>query len=398
MSGSKRAIAVLVHPPFGDFAGGEMVAAWTLQVLQEKYDTILWSARKPDLQRMDERFGTKLRECPPMEVVTPPGWLAEWMTTPQKGKLLRLILLARSLLRLERRWRPVVWVGTCNETWLPKPGLQYIHWSENGRLAETPDHWPWIKRMGFRLTRGIAWQMALKKMSAPAGNRTVINSRWSQGEYQRKGLGLQGVLYPPVPSYGEGLPWAQRENRVVWLGRWHRLKRMDIAIDLVEQARNAGARDLRLAFAGFWHASDEEKNRLLKRCADLDWIEWHEKVGREELDRLLGSSRYGLHTMQLEHFGIAVAEMATAGCIVMVHDSGGPPEIVEDRRQIYTDTTDGSRKLYEIWSSPELQAELHQAARPRGLRFAPEVFCAALRQEIAICDLSGEGLGLSKGT
>ena len=155
-------------------------------------------------------------------------------------------------------------------------------------------------------------------------------------------------------------------------------------MDLVERARQAGAGDLRLAFAGFWDAEDGYREMIMRRCANLDWIEWHERLERPALEALAGRSRYGVHLMEDEHFGIAVAELQTAGCIVLVHDSGGPREIVASDRQCFSDTDTGGVRLHQIWASPELQAQLHLAARPQGLKFAPEVFCAALRQEIAL--------------
>lgn len=218
-------------------------------------------------------------------------------------------------------------------------------------------------------------------MIQPEEHHTLANSIWTRN-FLRKSRDQVGMIYPPVPPFDAGRPWRDREDRVVWLGRWHWLKRMDLAIDLVQEARLKGATTLRLAFAGFWHGSEEEWIRLRKRCQDLDWVEWHESLDRDALQKLVGSSRYGLHTMLEEHFGIAVAEMMTAGCVVLVHDSGGPPEIVQERRQAYRDTQEGGKVLYEIWNSPTLQQELHSAARPRGLSFSPERFSSALIEEI----------------
>jgi glycosyltransferase involved in cell wall biosynthesis len=43
----------------------------------------------------------------------------------------------------------------------------------------------------------------------------------------------------------------------------------------------------------------------------------------------LARSKVYLHLMRDEHFGIAVVESMSAGCVPIVHDSGGPKEIVD---------------------------------------------------------------------
>jgi glycosyltransferase involved in cell wall biosynthesis len=47
--------------------------------------------------------------------------------------------------------------------------------------------------------------------------------------------------------------------------------------------------------------------------------------------KLLGEAKVYLHLMQREHFGITVVEAMSASCVPVVHDSGGPKEIVDDR-------------------------------------------------------------------
>lgn len=55
-------------------------------------------------------------------------------------------------------------------------------------------------------------------------------------------------------------------------------------------------------------------------------IEKHLSTARVSpyLQLISSAPQYGLHTMEQEHFGIAVAEMAVFGCEVIAHSSGGP--------------------------------------------------------------------------
>jgi glycosyltransferase involved in cell wall biosynthesis len=388
---SPRPIAVVYHPSVAGFGGGQMVAAWVLQVLQETHDTILWCEKAPDFNRVDARCGTKLSVRPPMVVVgLSRGW--RWFLWVRLGrrKLLRQVLILDDLVRLDRRWRPSVWVSSENSMFLPKSGLHYVHLPETVGIVTAPQEWSKLKRIVWTCVQQVSWKIGLGSEFdyASIEHRSVVNSSWTAREVMGRGVKVAKVVYPPVPPFEMGQPWAERMDRVVCLGRWFPLKRMEVVVAIVKRAREAGAVNLRLAFAGFWQATDEEKEVILGRCAGLDWIEWHEDLGREELQALVGSSRYGLHAMIDEQFGIAVAEMMTAGGVVFAHDSGGPPEILVDRRQVYADEVEGARKLGEVCCSPELQVALHHAARPRGLRFSPESFCTAIRWEIEACELT----------
>src|SRR6266568_4762702 len=49
---------------------------------------------------------------------------------------------------------------------------------------------------------------------------------------------------------------------------------------------------------------------------------------KEMYQETLAKSRIYLHLMRGEHFGITIVESMSAGCVPVVHDSGGPREIV----------------------------------------------------------------------
>jgi glycosyltransferase involved in cell wall biosynthesis len=50
---------------------------------------------------------------------------------------------------------------------------------------------------------------------------------------------------------------------------------------------------------------------------------------KETYHKFLGEAKVYLHLMKGEHFGITIVEAMSAGCVPVVHDSGGPREIVD---------------------------------------------------------------------
>ena len=62
----------------------------------------------------------------------------------------------------------------------------------------------------------------------------------------------------------------------------------------------------------------------------------------------MATHRYGIHGMREEHFGMAPAEMARAGCIVWVPRGGGQMEIVgREPVLMYDSEDDAVEKIVE---------------------------------------------------
>lgn len=382
---ASRPVAVVCHRHFGPYAGAELVAAWIMQELGRDHDVVLSADQTPDWREVDARFSTNLAARPPRVLPPPPRLLGILRHRhPAADRLVRIIYEQARLRHVHRTLRPRLWIGSYNECWLPVPGLIYQHHPDRLRLRERERAWSAPKLAAYDALH-TASRASLLRSAPPADHHIVANSDYTRRVRASLGARSHAVVHPPVPPFAPGLPWAEREDRVLMIGRWASSKRLDFAIDLVAAARRDGA-NLRLAFAGFWHSTPEQRALLQARAAGLDWIEWHESPARPELETLAGRSRYGLHAMLGEHFGIAVAELATAGCIVFAHDSGGPPEIVDDPQRCYTDAGDGAAKLLRVWRAPELQATLHARARPDALRFAPDRFTAEFRRQ---CEVVG---------
>lgn len=61
-------------------------------------------------------------------------------------------------------------------------------------------------------------------------------------------------------------------------------------------------------------------------------IEFYPNLDFGEMEQVLFSGMIGLHTMEYEHFGIALVELMACGLIMIAHNSAGPAEdiIVEN--------------------------------------------------------------------
>jgi len=81
-----------------------------------------------------------------------------------------------------------------------------------------------------------------------------------------------------------------------------------------------------------------------------------------------------------EHFGIAVAEMVRAGCVVFVPATGGPPEIVgPEPALLFASPADAVQKIRAVLADAPLRGRLRAHLETRAPRFGTERFVARLR-------------------
>jgi glycosyltransferase involved in cell wall biosynthesis len=261
---------------------------------------------------------------------------------------------------------------------MPQRGIQYVHFPAD--LHPEPARAPLVVRPYFALcdrVLGRPWTDA-------ARNLTLTNSRWSADGLARRGEIKDAiVLYPPVIDPGEGRPWIERDNTFLCVGRFHGSKRIEVAIAIVKAARASFLPDARLIVVG--SAVDAEYASRMRRLAapDRDWIEFREDLSRDELNALMGRSRYGIQAMVDEHFGMATAEMTRAGCLVFAHNTGGSPEVLDHENALLWSTeAEAVRRIAEVASadSTELRARLQSHARRFSTGAFVEGFRAALRQ------------------
>jgi glycosyltransferase involved in cell wall biosynthesis len=182
------------------------------------------------------------------------------------------------------------------------------------------------------------------------------------------------VLYPPAYTTQRDVVWGQRENAVLCIGRTAPSKRLEDNIEIVRRLRERGHK-LTLHIAGN-NDDDAYFSRISKRAQKLDWVQLHLNLDRHALDQLMHSCRYGVYGMRSEHFGMAVAEMQHAGCLVFVPQLGGCAEVVANPALTFANIFEAVTKFdAALTSVAQRTIHLHQQA-PLRARFTPKQFCS----------------------
>jgi glycosyltransferase involved in cell wall biosynthesis len=344
-----------------------------LEALRCDHQVTLLTQRPPRFAAVDAIFGTRLAAggvtvelAPRVRLYAPP--LA----------LFRQHQLFRAARALHHRFDVVV--SNENEISIGRRCIQYVHhpW---GYLPRPEVEMRWYHRLPGALAayRAASYGLSGFRAESMVENLTLANSAWTAARlHDCYGMDHVMVVPPPVVGAGTPPPWFERRSGFVQVGRISREKRIEFAVEVLERVRAAG-HDIAFDLAG---TADDRSYaaRLRPLLEKRPWIQRHEAISRDELSALFRRTRYGIHAMVDEHFGMAVAEMARAGCVTFAHASGGPREILDDSRLLYEDVDDAVAKILAVLRSAELQAELGRHVARRAERYSEESFTATIRE------------------
>ena len=151
----------------------------------------------------------------------------------------------------------------------------------------------------------------------------IANSAFTAARFEQYyDTAVSGILYPPVDIH-----FKEREKvgrRIVSLGRFSSNKRQLEQIEMM-----ANLREYELYLIGFKN-DVEYFNRCEKTIKELKLTNVHlvADASEEERNTLLTSAAFFIHSLREEPFGITTVQGIGAGCIPIVHNSGGQKEVV----------------------------------------------------------------------
>jgi glycosyltransferase involved in cell wall biosynthesis len=371
---------LVAHPRVTGHGGSNGVAAWILQALIEDCDVSVATLQPVNCEALNRSWGTSLRTGDFRVHVAPPRYQRLLRSFPAPGALLELSLTVRLARALDQRHRYDVLFGTNNEADFGRRGINYVHhpWVYLPR-PDVEMHWyhriPGVL-LGYRV---LCQRISRATNDGLRRNLSIANSAFIAGRI-RDVHGIDSlVVFPPITSDFPAIAWEQREAAVVAVGRIDECKRWEMAVDIVEEVRRRG-HELALTVIG--HCDDGAyEARLQRLAATRPWFRLRKDLTREELQVAVASHRYGIHTMEEEHFGMGAAEILAAGCLLFAHNSGGPVEILGgDDRLLFDDVNDAARKIENVLSSAPLAAELRQQLDAQRHHYSAEKFCGTIRQ------------------
>jgi glycosyltransferase involved in cell wall biosynthesis len=376
-----RKRVLLAHPAVQPYGGGGGVASWMLEALQSDYSlsVLTWNP-VIDPAAINRFYGTHLDASRLEHIPAYPQAARLQQHVPLRLDLLRSCLVMRRCQRLATQFDIVI--GVHNEADYGCRAIQYVHYPSAFALPRPEAlHWYHANRHVVRSYHRVCQRLAHYSEARMRRNLTLVNSDWT-GERVRERYRMESVtLYPPVPGAFPPVEWNARESGFVCVGRISPEKGLDRIMDILAAVRARG-HSTRLHIVGMPGIDGRYNDHIRRRVAQSgDWVGLEENVSRERLAQIIAAHRYGIHGASEEHFGIAVAEMVRAGCIVFVPDGGGQVEIVGNADDLrYRDDADAVEKIAAVLGSPERQQTLRGHLAERAPLFGADLFVRRTRE------------------
>jgi len=375
---SKRLL--MVQPSLQPPGGGNGVCVWMLEAVKDRYDITVLYQYPVDLKAINAFYGTSLQPHDLTLLPCKPGLVHLLDALPVSFSLLKTASLLRECERIQADYDVVLSVN--NEADFGRRGIQYIHYPWHDLPRPVVDL-RWYHRPPYTVPiyQHLCLRMAGFSRERMKTNICLVNSDWIGEKVRKLYPGIETrTLYPPVTGSFPAIPWEDRETGFVCIGRISPEKEIEKIVMILDRVR-IDYPEVHLHIIGtpddpvyYEHILDLVRERTA-------WISLHVNIERQALLELIGRHRFGIHGMGREHFGMAVAEMVSGGCIVFVPDGGGQTEIVGACRDVlYHTSQDAVKKIKRVFPSRPLQDRLRTHLLEQASRFSVRQFTAEINE------------------
>lgn len=177
------------------------------------------------------------------------------------------------------------------------------------------------------------------KVKISSWDMAIYNSRFTQGIVEKSWLIKGEVVYPPVDV--EKIKPLTKKKQILSVGRFVSFSKSKKHEEMIQAFANLYERGLTkewsLHLAGSVEGDESYLDELQDKAKDLP-ITFYPNCSLDELVRLYGESTIYWHAAgfgeedpsKMEHFGISTVEAMAGGCVPIVINKGGQPEVVED--------------------------------------------------------------------
>lgn len=352
---------IVTHPRMSVMGGGERVAIHSIkEALREGHEVYL-ATEKFDVDSFEDFFGIQ-------------GFFknVHFLTYPPFQPLIRRAVLYQRLVYHQSRLRKIVskkrafdlilnTAEVANQPSTRSPSIEYCYFPdyfshlESDGLSELWEiyYWP-VKAFYHNRVSHIDRLLAVSNFT-----RQFVREKWGRDST---------TLYPPCPIDLYDNLQIPKQDLVVTVGRISPEKRMEIFLEIARRLP-----EVEFAIVGSITKEGRSYYESLRAAAPIN-VSFIVSPLRK-VKEVLGRAKIYLHCAQNEHFGITIVEAMAAGCVPLVHDSGGPREIVSDDVGYKWNSMDWAiKKLSSLIKDDDLRTRLSKAAISRAHQFGPEEF------------------------
>jgi alpha-1,2-mannosyltransferase len=369
--GSPKKSIAFFHPPCNAGGGGEkvlwcMIDALFKQDPRNNLEIVIYSGEiVPDieiLKKAEDRFNVKFgNRAPKFIQLTRTQWIKPMRAFTILGQILGTMYLAFEAMY---KYQPDIFIDSVGLAFsfrivkklLPKcKVVAYVHYpfismdmldavgkrgesfNNSSRIADSPI----LSRIKYFYYQRLIYEYG--QMSKFC-DYVWANSTWTRDQMERVWPSFKGNisrLYPPCSTTNfSKLKMDRKENIMMSFAQFRPEKHHKLQLDIFKKVLvKRPDTDLRFYIVGSVRgAEDEDLLKDLKKYADqidvANRVTFFKNLSYDELLKKFEVCSIGIHTMNAEHFGIAIVEMMAAGLLTIAHNSAGPKyDIIKEREE-----------------------------------------------------------------
>jgi len=238
----------------------------------------------------------------------------------------------------------------------------------------------------------LHFQVPFSKVSFPFWKRMKIqkiicNSAFTKNAIDQSVGSRADIIYPPVDT--ESLRGGKKEKIILSVGRFSsffQTKKQELLIDIFSEGVAKGLlKDWKLTLIGGLLPSDQKYFKMLESKTKGLAVTLLPNATFDTLKKEYARATIYWHgagfgetnPQLMEHFGITTVEAMASGCIPIVYNAGGQPEIVDQGKSGFLWNTKEECLKYteEILHSEKLLNTIRKTAETKSKMFSNEIFC-----------------------
>lgn len=366
-----------IYSPFSNICGGgEKYVCKIAELLSEENNVEFIIFKELNVKRLENRLNVNLSKLE-IEHIKNSNLFNLFSEVPYLRVLIRILRIP-SIVKITKKYD--LFINQEHFPFIPSMAKKSI------LICEVPP-----TRLSYHLSNNLITNLIFNS-NLKTYDKIVVNSfytkKWTRKYYKNK----IEILYPPIDT--EQFSPLSKQNIILSVGRFfiggHCKKQFEMIVffkQLYKENKILEDWEYHLVGGLIENIKDKEYLEKCKEEARNYPVYFHINVAFQDLKELYGMAKIFWHATgfnedkkkhpeRMEHFGITTGEAMSAGCVPVVINRGGQPEIVRNLIDgfLWNNTGELKKHTLKLISNNNLWQKMSQTSIKRSLEFGINKF------------------------